>query len=203
MAAEHRTLPCQDFSTEDCLPVRIIISVRKEPARQRAGEQQGIKRSARDPAPGRTAEVRRLAAAVPAPPSGRCVGHTPPRRTTRVAAFPVQSSAGHSRRHGKARTAPPATGPKIASSAAPIGCRMVARRAEIIGDARRSRVNSISRAATCAGPTSAPAATAAVGVAPMASSSRGKCAASAVETNQVAPNTRTPGSPASKAPQRT
>jgi hypothetical protein len=41
-----------------------------------------------------------------------------------------------------------ATGPNIASNAAP-----VAKRAEIIGDRLRSSVNSTRRAVTCAGPT--------------------------------------------------
>ncbi len=58
-----------------------------------------------------------------------------------------------------------------------------------MGDIRRSRPNSTSRAATCAGPTSEAAATATAWVDPMACSNRGRCAAMAVETNQVAPNT--------------
>ena len=62
-------------------------------------------------------------------------------------------------------------------------------RAEIIGEARRNKLNSPTRAATRAGPTNAPATAAAAGITPRASSSPGKCAASAIETNQVAPNT--------------
>ena len=55
-------------------------------------------------------------------------------RTAPVAACRVQSSAFRCRRHAAARRGSPSIGPKIASSAAPIGCRPVARRAEIIGD---------------------------------------------------------------------
>src|SRR5262245_41615061 len=82
-----------------------------------------------------------------------------------------------------------ATGPKIASNVAPSGWSPVARRAEIIADMRRRRPNSTSRAATCAGPTSDAAMTATEWLDPIACSRRGRCAAIAVDTNQVAPNT--------------
>ena len=50
-------------------------------------------------------------------------------------------------------------------------------------------MNSTRRAATCAGPTSEAAKIAIAGVDPIASRRRGRCAAKAVETHQVAPNT--------------
>ena len=54
----------------------------------------------------------------------------------------------------------------------------------------RSAPNSTSRAATCAGPTKAAAAIAAVVLAPAISRRRGRCAAMAPVTNQVAANTK-------------
>jgi hypothetical protein len=54
----------------------------------------------------------------------------------------------------------------------------------------RSAPNSTSRAATCAGPTRAAAAIAAVALAPAISRRRGRCAAMAPVTNQVAANTK-------------
>jgi len=54
---------------------------------------------------------------------------------------------------------------------------------------RRSTPNSSSRPPTCAGPTSAPIATATASVAPVACSSRGRCAAIAVLTNAIVANT--------------
>ena len=63
-------------------------------------------------------------------------------------------------------------------------------RAGSSGCSRRNRPNSTRRPATWAGATSAPIATAAASVAPLACSSRGKCAAIAVLMNQVAAKTK-------------
>ena len=80
--------------------------------------------------------------------------------------------------------------PGTTSAAAPAGCSTVAIRAETSGCARRIRPNSTSRAATCAGPTSAAAVMAPDALAPTTSSSRGRCAAMPVLTTQVAANTK-------------
>ena len=58
-----------------------------------------------------------------------------------------------------------------------------------MGEIFLSSVNSTRRAATWAGPSSEPAKIANAAAAPIASKSRGRCAAKAVATHQVAPNT--------------
>jgi hypothetical protein len=89
--------------------------------------------------------------------------------------------------------------PKSTSAAAPSGCSSAAIRAESSGCQRRSRPYSSSRAPTCAGPTSAPAATALARLAPAACKRRGRCAAIAVLTNQVTAKTKESSSVASRA----
>ena len=79
--------------------------------------------------------------------------------------------------------------PSVISSTAPSGCIRLASRADSNGCTRRSTLNSRMRAATCAGPINAPTSTAVASVAPAASISRGRCAAIAVDTNQVTANT--------------
>ena len=92
--------------------------------------------------------------------------------------------------------------PSSASRAAPTGCISAASRAESSGWTWRSRPNSSSRPPTCAGPTSAPIATAAARVAPPACSRRGRCAAIAVLTNQVTAKTKARISAARRRPAR-
>src|SRR5580704_8860672 len=87
----------------------------------------------------------------------------------------------------KAMIAPGPSSPRIT---APIGCSRAATRAETSGCTIRSAPNSTSRAATCAGPTRAAAAIAVVVLAPAISRRRGRCAAIAPVTNQVAANTK-------------
>ena len=82
-----------------------------------------------------------------------------------------------------------AEGPIAISTTAPIGCSAAASRAEITGCTRFSAPNSTRRAPTCAGPTRAAAAIAAVALAPAISRSLGRWAAIAPVTNQVAANT--------------
>src|SRR5467141_4678789 len=81
-------------------------------------------------------------------------------------------------------------GPQQPQDYAPIGWSRAARRAETNGCTMRSAPNSTSRAATWAGPTRAAAAIAAVVLAPAISRRRGRCAAMAPVTNQVAANTK-------------
>ena len=79
--------------------------------------------------------------------------------------------------------------PTNASTSAPIGWQIVASRADTSGWNRRKKLNSNTRAPTCAGPINAPAAIATAEVVPAASSSTGRCAAMAPATNQVVANT--------------
>ena len=66
-----------------------------------------------------------------------------------------------------------AAGPKAASARAPIGCNMVAMRADRV-DAPTQRAEFNEPRPTCAGPTSAAAAIAAVELAPAISRRRGR-----------------------------
>ena len=79
--------------------------------------------------------------------------------------------------------------PAISSDATPSGWPSAANLAASSGCTRRRKPNSSSRPATCAGPTSAPTATAVASGAPAACNKVGRCEAIAVLTNQVTANT--------------
>ena len=80
--------------------------------------------------------------------------------------------------------------PTHARQSTPSECASVARCAESSGCACLRRVNSTSRPATCAGPTSAAMPTATASVAPADCSNAGRCAAIAVLMNQVTAKTK-------------
>ena len=150
----------------------------------------------------RTATAPRPARPAPAPSARPGAGRSPAARTGPAARCPWRSSGCRCRRRAGSRTAPPAGAPSSASRVAPTGCISAASRAESSGWTWRSTPNSSSRPPTCAGPTSAPIATAAARVAPPACSRRGRCAAIAVLTNQVTAKTKARISAARRRPAR-
>ena len=130
------------------------------------------------PAPGRFGTARR---------STRAGRHNFRVRRSRAEACRAQWSGCRCRRRaaGRRPSGPP---PKIPMTQAPIGCVMQASRVETSGWKRLRRLASKMRAATWAGPIIMPANTACAGVAPNASTIRGRCAAMAEVTVQAAAN---------------